>query len=537
MRESHDPEERWRTEQAQTSERRRPPSPAPERPSPSPPVRAVVVLAGLALLLVVRRAVVRSTTRTGSLEHRRRRQGRHPRGDAGATAPPIPTSATGPPSGIPTRGCTASTTRSVVDGRYVNVTTLPCASSWPDPLFAVGGYRAALLLVDARRGRRRLRRAGRSPGAAGADEQHGLAGASGLIGLASPCAALRARPVGARARASACMAWGVVAMVDTACRSGPLDARWPPALRVRRRVLDAHRGGRSTGSSSVGVGCRRCLWRRRGIVRRGRRRCASPPSASWPWSAANYAARGRRAGWQSLRTGRASGAASGWPGPTSACGCRRPSPPRSGCSRAPPPDSSSSGACAGAARWPGRSGGPRRARATGASPASPRSVAVLVFLLRAVDGLGFVPGLLVDGPVRRRRARCWPSTGGVARAEPRRRGCMVAGGRSRSCGSSSSVGGAVPQWGGRYVLTSGLVLAAVGIGVSGLLDRWVRNGARRAQRRASPCSAWPGCRSAPTRSVERPDDGRRRSTVRVVSSGRLLAAGARRGLPGRHAAG
>jgi hypothetical protein len=37
-------------------------------------------------------------------------------------------------------------------------------------------------------------------------------------------------------------------------------------------------------------------------------------------------------------------------------------------------------------------------------------------------------------------------------------------------------GGAVPQWGGRYVLTSMLVLAAVGIGASGLLDKWLQIG-------------------------------------------------------------
>jgi hypothetical protein len=36
-------------------------------------------------------------------------------------------------------------------------------------------------------------------------------------------------------------------------------------------------------------------------------------------------------------------------------------------------------------------------------------------------------------------------------------------------------GGAVPQWGGRYVLTSGLVLAAVGVGAAGRLDRFVHN--------------------------------------------------------------
>jgi hypothetical protein len=35
-------------------------------------------------------------------------------------------------------------------------------------------------------------------------------------------------------------------------------------------------------------------------------------------------------------------------------------------------------------------------------------------------------------------------------------------------------GGAVPQWGGRYVLTSGLVLAAVGVGASWLIDRWMQ---------------------------------------------------------------
>jgi hypothetical protein len=96
---------------------------------------------------------------------------------------------------------------------------------------------------------------------------------------------------------------------------------------------------------------------------------------------------------------------------------------------------------------------------------------VVLFAVRAVDGLGFVPGLAVTAPF---------AVAGVVLALDRR---VTTAGRDAVLMALASLpvvwvfqysGGAVPQWGGRYVLTSGLVLAAVGVGASRLIDRWMQ---------------------------------------------------------------
>ena len=79
----------------------------------------------------------------------------------------------------------------------------------------------------------------------------------------------------------------------------------------------------------------------------------------------------------------------------------------------------------------------------------------LCYALGCNDGLGFLPGLLVASPlvvvglvVAGRRPRF------AVRSRSRSSPC-------RSSGSSSTAGGADPQWGGRYELCSGLLLAVV----------------------------------------------------------------------------
>ena len=132
-----------------------------------------------------------------------------------------------------------------------------------------------------------------------------------------------------------------------------------------------------------------------------------------------------------------------------------------------------------------------------------------LFLVRAVDGLGFVPGLLATAPF---------AVAGLVLAWDRR---VASPGRDAVLMVVLALpvvwafqysGGAVPQWGGRYVLTTTLVASAIGIGASGLLDRWMQFAARRPERRRLLCSGWPGCRTAPMRSVGPP---RRSSAVDV----------------------
>ena len=275
---------------------------------------------------------------------------------------------------------------SVVDGTFVNVTTVPVIEL-ARPLFAVAGYRGALLwsmlgAVAAAFAARALALR------AGADEQRGWL-AFGLIGLASP-ALLYALDLWEHAPGLGLMAWGVVAMVDTAAGR----ARWTAlaaglafgaAFSMRTEAAAYGFVVVASAASCSGGGGASC-----GRSWPGR----SPPSASSPWSRPTTCSRWRCSARRCAPAGpRARRRAAA---PTSACGSRRPSPPPSGCSRAPPPTSCSSArwrCCC----WPGRCGGRSR-------PGDPRVAriaavgAVLLFLLRAVDGLGFVPGFLVTAP-------------------------------------------------------------------------------------------------------------------------------------------
>jgi hypothetical protein len=97
----------------------------------------------------------------------------------------------------------------------------------------------------------------------------------------------------------------------------------------------------------------------------------------------------------------------------------------------------------------------------------------VLFLLRAVDGLGFVPGLLATAPF---------AVAGLVLGWDRR---VRQEGRDAVLIAVLALplvwlfqysGGAVPQWGGRYVLASMVILSAVGIGASALFDRWLQIG-------------------------------------------------------------
>lgn len=350
---------------------------------------------------------------------------------------------------------------SVVDGNFVNITTVPVIEL-ARPLYAVFGYRGALLwsmigAVAAAFAARAL--ALRS----GADEGRGWL-AFALTGLASP-ALLYALDLWEHAPGLGLMAWGVVAMVDTA------------AGRVRWTALAAglafgagfsmRTEAAAYGFAVVAVGCL-LLWRRRGFLRAV---VAGGLAAVGfvTMVVANYALEVAVLG-ASLRTGRASGTATGG---GSDLGLRVREAMATTVGLFPSTETGEmvigllAVALLGWAVWRGsrESGDQRIARIAAFG-------AVLLFLLRAVDGLGFIIGFLTTAPF-----------GVVALV-------LVADRRVLQVGRDAVLmvvvalplvwmfqfsGGAVPQWGGRYALATGLVLAAVGIGVSGLLDRVVRD--------------------------------------------------------------
>lgn len=349
---------------------------------------------------------------------------------------------------------------SVVDGHFVNVTTVPVIEL-ARPLFAVAGYRGALLwsmlgAVAAAFAARAL--ALRS----GADERRGWL-AFGLIGLGSP-ALLYALDLWEHAPGLGLMAWGVVAMVDTAAGR----ARWTAlaAGLAFGAAFSMRTEAAAYGFVVVAVGCV-LLWRRRGFVRAA---VAGALAAVGfvALVAANYLLEVALLG-ASLRTGRASGTATGG-GSDLGIRLQEAVTTTVGLFPSTATDQLLIGGLAvlllAWAVWrSSRPGDQRIARIAAVG-------AVLLFLLRAVDGLGFVPGFLVTAPF---------GVVALVLATDRR---VTREGRDAVVMVVLALplvwlfqfsGGAVPQWGGRYVLTSGLVLAAVGVGVSGLLDRWVRN--------------------------------------------------------------
>ena len=349
---------------------------------------------------------------------------------------------------------------SVVDGKYVNVTTLPVLEL-ARPLYVWGGYRAALLwsmlgaVASAFAARALASRSGAS------DRRAWVA--FGLTGLASP-ALLYALDLWEHAPGLALMSWAVVAMVDTA--SG--RARWATALAAGAgfgAAFSMRTEAAAYGFVVVAIGCL-LLWRRRNIVRAAA--AGALAAAGFVLLvAANYVLEVAVIG-ASLRTGRASGTAAAG-GSDVVIRLREAVTTTVGLF----PDTGTRALLLGSAAiglvawavWRGsRPGDPKMARLAMVG-------AGVLFLLRAVDGLGFVPGLMATAP--------FAVAGAVLAFDHRvdqrgRDAVLMVGLALPAVWLFQYSGGAVPQWGGRYVLTSGLVLAAVGIGASGLLDRGLR---------------------------------------------------------------
>jgi hypothetical protein len=349
----------------------------------------------------------------------------------------------------------------VVDGHYVNVTSLP-VMVLAEPFFGVGGYRMAL--VWSMVGAVAAAFAARALAArAGADERRAWL-AFAVTGLASPVL-LYALDLWEHAPGLGLMAWGVVAAVDVAAGR----SRWLGlAAGVAFGAAFSMRTEAAVyGFVAVAVACV-LLWRRRGILAAA----VSGALAAVGFVAmflANDALEVALLG-DSLRAGRSSGAASGG-GSELAIRAKEAVATTAGLFPSTEPGMLALGIIAVAllalAVW--------RASRTGDRAIARIAFggAVALFLLRAIDGLGFVPGLVATAPFAVVGALlAWDRR--VER--PGRDAALIGLVALPLVWMFQYSGGAVPQWGGRYVLTSMLVLSAVGIGASGLLDRWLQIG-------------------------------------------------------------
>ncbi len=355
--------------------------------------------------------------------------------------------------------------------KWVNVTTLP-ALYLGYPLFELGGYRAALLVpmlgsvlaaLAARALARRLR-----PG----DERTGWL-AFWLVGLASPLA-VYALDFWEHSLGVALMGWGVVLLYDvTEGRAGwragvAAGVLFGAAATMRTEAL-------IYGAVATAVTCTVLLARRRNVWPSVAVGLAVVAGLALPLVANN--ALERAVIGPSIRAARATGTVltAG-----QAEGSRVAEAMLTSTSLNPSLQSSSyllggvllALLLAFAVRASGGNAGEPVARVAAGG------VAVL-YLLRAVDGLGFVPGMVAATPLVAvglalgwRGRRTGPDDDDPRAIGGARFVLAVAILALPLVWALQFTGGAGPQWAGRYILPSGLLLGVVGITCLPLLSRW-----------------------------------------------------------------
>ena len=347
----------------------------------------------------------------------------------------------------------------VFGGRYVNVSTLPMVLA-AKPLWGLGGYRATLLLpmagsvAAAFAARALAQRVGGGDGWS----------AYWIVGLASPLV-VYALDLWEHSAGVALMAWGAVALVDavelrpTWWRGLAAGAAFGAAAAMRTEAF-------AYGLAMTAVACV--------VLALGQRRAigaavvvgAGALAGFVTLFAANLALEVLVLG-EPMRSGRAAGAAGAGLGEH---GLRAREGLVTTVSPFPTMDAQAwlVGACLlGALCYAAvQAARPGRERLAAAAAV----VAGVVYLWRFSDGLGFVPGLVAATPF---------AAVGLAL------GWRDA--RSRLVLALALVplpvvfafqftGGAAPQWAGRYVLTSGLLLATVGIAGAHRMARWAQVG-------------------------------------------------------------
>jgi hypothetical protein len=363
-------------------------------------------------------------------------------------------------------------------GKWVNITTLPALYA-AYPLYKFGGYRTALLIpmaggvLAALAAAALARRMSNSDGWA----------AFWIVGLASPIT-IYALDLWEHTLGVALMAWAIVFLLDVANgRAGWKGATvaglfFGTAATMRTEAL-------VYGAVATIICLSVALWRRRQLVRTAAAGLAVLAGLAIPLVANQTLERATIGA--SLRSQRATGTVQGASGDPLA-------------NRADEAmyTFTSPGDAAGAGSYVLGAGllallALFAVRSTQGSHARPIAVAAAagagaVYLIRAGDGLGFVPGLIAATPLaavglalawRRRPPTGDPAT--VVEVQER-----VAADATRQLVIAVALlalvptwaleftGGAGPQWGGRYILTSGLLLATAGVTCLPLMAKWAR---------------------------------------------------------------
>lgn len=354
-----------------------------------------------------------------------------------------------------------------ISGKWVNATTLP-ALYVAYPLYELGGYRGALLvpmlgaILAALAARALARRIGGGDGWA----------AFWLIGLASPLT-IYALDLWEHTLGVGLVAWGVVLLYDFAegragwRAAGGAGLLFGLAATMRTEAL-------VYGAVTTGVFCVAALWRRRQLLAPVAAGLAVVVGLAIPL-VANVVLEQATIG-SSLRAQRTTGTVQGAPDNPLATRVDEAAITASSLGEG----SGSQEYLVGGAvlvllvvfatrASQGRAGRPVAIIAGG-------GVAAL-YLIRAVDGLGFVPGLVAAAPLAavglalgwRRRGPEPPST-----FSGRRLLLVVSLLALPLVWAFQFTGGAEPQWGARYLLPSGLILLTVGAVSLPLMALWAR---------------------------------------------------------------
>jgi hypothetical protein len=341
-----------------------------------------------------------------------------------------------------------------VGDRWLNATTLP-ALYLAYPLYELGGYRLTLLIpmlgsvLAALAARALARRLGSSGELA-----------FWVVGLASPLA-LYALDFWEHSLGVALMAWAMVALLDI----GGAMRRWRLALGAGLLLGTAatlRTEALVYGAVATATVCVLLLWRERHVVAPMAVGALVLVGLVVP-VAANSALERATVG-QTIRSGRTSGAASAG-GETAGGRLREGVVTSVGLRPALSWGSAGVGAAAlvllaYAFRRAGRPGG-RGPSIIGAAGAAG------IYVVRATQGLGFVPGMTAAGPLA---AAAFAGKGDGHR----RTLLVVALATLPLVWAFQFRGGAPAQWGGRYVLTSGLILTVVGVAAAEQLPHWSR---------------------------------------------------------------
>jgi hypothetical protein len=343
-----------------------------------------------------------------------------------------------------------------IGDRFINVTSLPVVLA-AEPLWRLGGYRLALLLpmlgavAAAFAARALARRLGPGDGWP----------AFWLVGLASPMV-IYALDFWEHTIGVALMAWGVIALFDAVDR-GPTWWRGTLAGLAFGAAFSMRTESAVYGVVAIGLACLVLLVGRRDLV--GALVTGATAVVGMAGMVLANAALETAVMGATLRSGRAGGAASSG---GAQLALRAKEALVTSLSPFPALDTQSYVLAVGLALalayvvW-GSAG--RRDRSLVVAAAA---LVVFGYLYRLSGGLGFVPGLVATTPVAVaglvlgwRDARSRLAVGMAVLPLP-----LVF--------LFQFPGGAAPQWAGRYILTTGLLLAAVGMARLDLVERWVR---------------------------------------------------------------